>query len=74
MNRSFGGKYRLIIRVIRIGELGTMLQVPSSLNFVTLMMEVIHFSELSVLQEPHVVISQKIAFFKVTAVKTSNLT
>jgi hypothetical protein len=49
--------------------------VPSSLILVTLMMEVRHSSETSVpTREPHGVTSQKIAFFVVTTVKTSNLT
>jgi hypothetical protein len=43
--------------------------IPSPLLLVTLMMEALRF-----FQEPHGVTSQKIAFFIVTAVKTSNLT
>jgi hypothetical protein len=38
--------------------------VPSSLILVTLMMEALRSSKMSVLQEPHGVTSQKIAFFK----------
>jgi hypothetical protein len=39
--------------------------VPSSLIFVTLMMEAIRSSETSVLQPPHDVTFQKMAFFMV---------
>jgi hypothetical protein len=52
------------IRVTRIGELGTTLAVNS----------VVPRSPIRVLQEPHGVTSQKIPFFIVTTVKTSNLT
>jgi hypothetical protein len=38
------------------------------------MMEALISSETSVLKEPHGVTSQKMPFFKATAVKTSNLT
>jgi hypothetical protein len=71
------------IRVTIIGELGTTLAcqflvtanvVPSSPILVTLMIEALIFSEMSVLQEPHDVTSQKTPFFIVTAVKISNLT
>jgi hypothetical protein len=55
------------IRVTRIGELGTTLAVAS--NRRTLQRFLRRF-----LQEPHVVTSQKMAFFIVTALKTSNLT
>jgi hypothetical protein len=48
-----------IIRVTRIGELGTL--------------AVTSFSKRPLLQEPHCVSSRKTPFFKVTAVKTSNL-
>jgi hypothetical protein len=50
-----------IIRVTRIGELGTTLVITS--NRLTLRF----------LQEPHGVTSHKTQFFIVTAVKTSNL-
>jgi hypothetical protein len=77
-----------IVRVIRVGELGTTLAVtsnrrtllvtvngvPISPTLVTLMMEALSSSETSVLQQPHGVTSQKTAFFIVTAVKTSNRT
>jgi hypothetical protein len=52
-----------IIRVTRIGELGTTSAVTSNRSSPTL-----------VLQEPHGVTSQKTSFFIATAVKTSNLT
>jgi hypothetical protein len=48
--------------------------VPSTLILSTLMMEAIYSSTASVLKQPHGVTSQKMAFFIVTAVKTSNLT
>jgi hypothetical protein len=38
------------------------------------MMEAIHFSEVSVLKKPHHTPSQKMVFFTVTAVKTSDVT
>jgi hypothetical protein len=41
---------------------------------ITLMMEALSSSETRLLQEPHGVTSQKMAFFIVTAVETSNLT
>jgi hypothetical protein len=59
-----------IIRVTRIGELGT-LAVTS--NRRTLRRNT-KFPKCRFLQEPHGVISQKTPFFIVTAVKTSNLT
>jgi hypothetical protein len=75
------------IRVIRNVELGTTLSVtsnrrtllvtanvvPSPPILVTLIMEALTSSEMSV-QEPHGVTSHKAVFFKVTAVKTSNHT
>jgi hypothetical protein len=48
--------------------------VPSSPILVTLMMEAICFSEKSVSQKPHGATSKKTTFFKVTAVKTPDLT
>jgi hypothetical protein len=48
--------------------------VPSSPILVILVMEALRSSETSVLKEPHGVTSQKMAFFIVAAVKTSNLT
>jgi hypothetical protein len=76
-NRQFGGYIASIIRT-RLSELGITLvvtaNVPSSLILVTLMMEVLRSSEMSVPAREHDVISQKTAFFIVTAVKTSNLT
>jgi hypothetical protein len=48
--------------------------VSSSIILFTLIMDAIRSSETSVLQEPHVVTSQKTTFFIVTAVKTSFLT
>jgi hypothetical protein len=76
-----------IMRVTRIGELGTKLAatsvrrllvtasvVPSSPILVILMMEALSSSETRLIQEPHGVTYQKTAFFIVTAVKTSNLT
>jgi hypothetical protein len=76
-----------IIRVRRIGELGTTLAVtsnrivhrllvtanvvPSSPIVDTLMMEALSSSETS---EPHGVTSQKTVMFLITAVKTSNPT
>jgi hypothetical protein len=41
--------------------------VPSSLILVTLMMEALHSSEMSVLQEPHGATSQEMAFIIETA-------
>jgi hypothetical protein len=55
-----------IIRVTRIGELGTTLAVTSNSILDTL--------KCLFLQEPHVVTSQKTTFFIVAAAKTSNLT
>jgi hypothetical protein len=70
-----------IIRVTRIGELGTTLAalftanvVPSSPILVTLMMEALSPAKRRLLQEPQGITSQKTPFFIVTAVKTSNLT
>jgi hypothetical protein len=48
--------------------------VPSSPIQFGLMMEVTRSSETSVLTRPHDVTYQKMAFFIVTAVKTSNVT
>jgi hypothetical protein len=48
-NRRFGGTYRSIIRVTRIGELGTMVAVTGSPILVTLMMEGIRSSVTSLL-------------------------
>jgi hypothetical protein len=59
-------------RVLRL--LVTANVVPSSTIFVTLMMEVIHSSETSVLRRPRRATSHKTAFFIVTAVKSSNST
>jgi hypothetical protein len=83
-----------IIRVTRIGELGTLAvtsnrsvflrsvsglvvtaNVPISPNLVAVtMMEGLSSYETQFIQEQHSVISQKMAFFTVSAVKTSNLT
>jgi hypothetical protein len=72
-----------IIRVTRIGELGTLSAtsnrvtanvVPSSPILLPLMIEGLSSKKCRFLQEPHGVTSQKTAFFIVTAVKTSNLT
>jgi hypothetical protein len=69
-----------VVKVTRIGELGTMLAVavtasivPSSLIPVTLMKEALSSSETSGLTRATGVTSQKTPFFIVTAVKTSNL-
>jgi hypothetical protein len=56
------------IRVTRIGELGTTLAVTSNRRTLR------KIPKRRFLQEPHGVASQKMAFFIVTAVKTSNLT
>jgi hypothetical protein len=48
--------------------------VPNSPILVSMMMEVIHSSEASVVTRATRLSSQKSAFFLVTAVKTSNLT
>jgi hypothetical protein len=67
-NRRFGGLcifrgfHRLLV---------TVNVVPSSLNLVTLMLEVLVPSKRWFLQEAHRVTSQKTTFFLVTAVKTS---
>jgi hypothetical protein len=53
------------IRVTRIGEIGTMLAVTSNWHTPP---------KCQFLQKPHGVTSQKMPFFIVTAVKTSNLT
>jgi hypothetical protein len=69
-----------IIRVTRIGELGTTLAVTSNRRtlrrntYYILMMKAIRSYKTTVLQEPHDVTSQKTAFFIVTAVKTSSFT
>jgi hypothetical protein len=55
------------IRVTRIGELGTTLAVTSNVTASVVP------SKRRFLQEPHGVTSQKIPFFKVIAVETSNL-
>jgi hypothetical protein len=54
-----------IIRVTRIGEVGTTLAITSIrlALLVILMMEALLSSETSVLQEPHSVTSQKTSFF-----------
>jgi hypothetical protein len=58
-----------IIRVTRIGELGTTLALASNRRTLR------HVSAKRwFLQEPHGAISQKTAFFIATAVKISNLT
>jgi hypothetical protein len=63
------------IRATRIGEpLVRANVVPGSPILVTLMKEALSSSEMSFLQEPHGVISQKTPCFIVTPVKTSNLT
>jgi hypothetical protein len=72
-----------IIRVKRMDELGTTLQVTSNRSklrrntsspvLVTRLMETIHSFETAVLKQPHGVTSKK-AFFIVTAVKILNLT
>jgi hypothetical protein len=68
MNRRFGGTYRSIIMVKRTSELGPQLlvtaNVSSSLILFTAMMEAIHYSETSVLQEPHGVTYHKTIFFR----------
>jgi hypothetical protein len=65
-----------VIRVTIIAELGTTLAVTSNRRALhrNKMIEALSSSETSYLQEPHGVTSQKTAFLKVTAVKTSNLT
>jgi hypothetical protein len=68
-----------IISVIRIGELGTTLLITANVFsnspiLVTLMMEALSSFESRLLQGLHGVTSQKMAFFMVTSVKTSNLT
>jgi hypothetical protein len=65
-----------IIRVTRIGELGTTSTVTSNWStiLVTLMMEVIIPPKHRFLQEPHGITSQKTKFFIVTAMETSSLT
>jgi hypothetical protein len=64
-----------IVRVKRSGELGTL---AATSNRRTLrrntMMEALRSAETSVPAESHGVTSQKMGFFIVTAVKTSNLT
>jgi hypothetical protein len=60
-----------------VGDNRTLLvtaNVPSSPILVTLMMEVLSSSKRLFLQELHGVTSKKTPFFRVTAVKTSNLT
>jgi hypothetical protein len=67
-------------RVTRIAELGTTLaacfgfQLLLTSVLVTMMMEAIRSSETQFLQQPHGVISQKMAFFIVTTVKTEKIT
>jgi hypothetical protein len=67
-----------IIRVIRICELGITLEVTSHearcAPILVTLMEAIRSSETHVLTRPHGVICQTTAFFKVTALKTSDLT
>jgi hypothetical protein len=68
-----------IIRVTRIDELGTTLQVtanvaPNSPILFTLKTEVRVPPKRRLQQEPHCAISQKTAFFTVTSVRTPNLT
>jgi hypothetical protein len=73
-----------IITVTRIGELGTTLAVTSNRStlqrnisspiLVTVKMEALPSSKRHFLQEPHGVTSQRTEFFRVTAVKPSNLT
>jgi hypothetical protein len=70
-NQHFGGTYRLCHQ----GETNQQIRdnVRSKLlTFLTL--EVIVCLKHQFLQEPHRVTSQKITFFTITAVKTSNLT
>jgi hypothetical protein len=69
-----------IIRVTRMGELGTTLaptsnrrRLYSNFSSPLLWRRLVH-PKLRLLQEPHGVIPQKTQFFIVTAVKTSNLT
>jgi hypothetical protein len=72
-----------IVRVTRIGDLGTTLPVtsirntravvPSSPGLVTLIIETV-IPKRPFLQQPYGVTSQKTAFLIVNAVKTSNLT
>jgi hypothetical protein len=64
-----------IIRVTRIGGLGTTLAVTSNRRFLSPWWWRRYVPpKRRFLQEPHGVTSQKMAFFIVTAVKTSNLT
>jgi hypothetical protein len=63
-----------IVLFLRISKVITVNVVPSSLILFTKLMVAISSSKRRFLHEPHVVISQKMAFFIVTAVKTSNLT
>jgi hypothetical protein len=58
-----------LIRMTRIGELGTTLDVTSNRTSCEEIPRLRRF-----LQEPHDVTSQKTAFFIITALKTSNLT
>jgi hypothetical protein len=67
--QSFGGKYRLQLRVARIGALETTLEVTNNRN----KLRWLRSFETSVLQGPHGVTFQMTALFKVTAVKNSNL-
>jgi hypothetical protein len=72
---DFSEEFRAsIIRVTRIGELGTSLAVNSPILLHPDDGAAKFLSKRPFLQEPHGVTSQKTAFFIVTAVKTSNLT
>jgi hypothetical protein len=62
-----------IIRVTRIGELGTMLAVTSNQRMLRKNTKNV-LPKRRLLQEPHGVTSQKTPFFIVTTVKISNLT
>jgi hypothetical protein len=65
-----------IIRVTRIGELGTTLAVTSNRRpiLVTLIMAALNSTGTWELTRAHAVTSHKTPFFIVTAVRTSNLT
>jgi hypothetical protein len=68
-NSSIIGVTRVLVFLPCVIRFLVTANVPSSPILVTLMME-----ELRYYHEPHGATSQKTAFFRVTAVKTSNLT